>query len=490
MSGNQWHVVLSTSSINDKPHSETGRISPIGSAGDVSHVLAISSMGQSKSTTTDPYDRNSSRWILRPTYSGAIFKHPPPAEPCMSQKKRCTINNIYVTLLHLCTCQVSSLMDDCCVCGKRFFPFLATLTMHAKVNNVNSSWLARIFHAVKYPLTRAMAPHLTPTKKAHIWHWHLEGKSNNWIAEQFGRDRRAIDRLRQNTDTYAVTTGRGRLRAISKHDLLEAHLELKRGHAHDGEDIRRLLFPKLAASTVRKALATSGMSGRVRRKKPLLSRSHILKRRKWEQANREMTLEEWTAVWFSDESKFNLIGSDGKCYCRRDVGEEYLDRNLQKVVKHGGGHIMVWGVVTWDGPGRLIRVAGNMDSRQYCKILKEGLLGTLQDQSLEPEDIVFAQDNDPKHVSRYTKAWLHDNEIHLLGWPPSSPDMNIIEHCWAAVDRSLRRRGVLPTNLEELWSMLEEEWGKLDVEFIRTLYRSIPDRLEALRQSHGGVTCY
>ena len=96
-------------------------------------------------------------------YSGAIFKRPPPAELRMSQKKRCAINNIYVPLLHLCTCRVSSLMDDCCVCGKRFFPFLATLTMHAKVNNVNSSWLACICHAAKYPLTRAMAPHLTPT---------------------------------------------------------------------------------------------------------------------------------------------------------------------------------------------------------------------------------------------------------------------------------------------------------------------------------------
>ena len=91
-------------------------------------------------------------------------------------------------------------------------------------------------------------------------------------------------------------TGRGRMRAISKRDLLEAHLELKRGHAHDGEDICHLLFPKLAASTVRKALAAAGMSGRVCRKKPLLSRSHVLKRQKWEQANQGMTLEEWTTV--------------------------------------------------------------------------------------------------------------------------------------------------------------------------------------------------
>jgi len=54
MLGYQWHVLRSTSSINDKPLSETGRISPIGSAGDVSHALAIYSMGRSKSTTTDP----------------------------------------------------------------------------------------------------------------------------------------------------------------------------------------------------------------------------------------------------------------------------------------------------------------------------------------------------------------------------------------------------------------------------------------------------
>ena len=118
--------------------------------------------------------------------------------------------------------------------------------------------------------------------------------------------------------------------------------------------------------------------------------------------NHDLTLEDWIIIWFSDESKFNLIGSDGKCYCCRDAGEEYLNRILHKVVKHGGGHIMVWGVVTWNGPGCLIRVEGNMDSQQYCNILKEGLLGSLQDQGLEPEDIIFVQDNDPKHVCNGT----------------------------------------------------------------------------------------
>ena len=106
-----------------------------------------------------------------------------------------------------------------------------------------------------------------------------------------------------------------------------------------------------------------------------------------------------------------------------------------------------------NGPGRLICIKGTMDSCQYCDILKEGLLGSLHDQGLEPEDIIFMH-NDPKHMSCYTKSWLHENDIPFLDWPPSSPDMNIIEHCWDAVDCALHSWGVLPTNLEELWTML------------------------------------
>jgi len=61
-------------------------------------------------------------------------------------------------------------------------------------------------------------------------------------------------------------------------------------------------------------------------------------------------------MWFSDESKFNLFGSDGKLYCRRGPGEEFEVQNVRGVVKHGGGNIQVWGVLSWNGPGHLYRV--------------------------------------------------------------------------------------------------------------------------------------
>lgn len=46
--------------------------------------------------------------------------------------------------------------------------------------------------------------------------------------------------------------------------------------------------------------------------------------------------EDWQCVVFTDESKFNLFGSDGRMYCQRKPGEEFLERNVQKKVKHRG----------------------------------------------------------------------------------------------------------------------------------------------------------
>jgi hypothetical protein len=70
---------------------------------------------------------------------------------------------------------------------------------------------------------------------------------------------------------------------------------------------------------------------------------------------------DWDAVVFSDKSKFNVFGSDGKRYCCRRKGDCYKERNVKKMVKHGGRSLMVWGCITRWGTGPLIRVVGNMD---------------------------------------------------------------------------------------------------------------------------------
>ena len=42
-----------------------------------------------------------------------------------------------------------------------------------------------------------------------------------------------------------------------------------------------------------------------------------------------------------------------------------------------------------------------MDAVQYCNILNKSLLKTLKNQFTNKSDIIFVQDNDPKHTLKY-----------------------------------------------------------------------------------------
>lgn len=228
----------------------------------------------------------------------------------------------------------------------------------------------------------------------------------------------------------------------------------------------------------------------MRAKKPGLTRNQRIGRVKLVDDFIKWQPEAWASVIFSDESKFNLFGSNGKMYCRRRKGEHYLERNLKKTMKHGGGSLMVWGCITRWGTGRLVRVDGIMDRFQYVNILKQGLLGTLHDFDLDPNEIYFQQDGDSKHTSEHAMSWFESKGIDVLPWSGNSPDINIIEPAWNHLDKQVRKRKPLPRNLDELWVALQEEWEKLDLKYIETLYDSIPRRLEAVKKAEGGYTKY
>lgn len=106
-------------------------------------------------------------------------------------------------------------------------------------------------------------------------------------------------------------------------------------------------------------------------------------------------------IW-SDECKFNLIGSDGRVYVRRPVGKRHDVKYLVPIVKHGGGSVMVYGIFSGKDFGPLQRVEGIMDRFVYRKLVVNARRWITKEHG---QDYLWQQDNDPKHQSNYIKVF-------------------------------------------------------------------------------------
>jgi transposase len=334
----------------------------------------------------------------------------------------------------------------------------------------------------------------SPTKRARIVLLKKQGVPELEIAKRYDVDRSTVNRIFhkyvENGDFYHVKPKTGRPRKFVSQDVRIAVRMLASTQAHDVTDLQRKHFPSIHPDTIRKRLAACGLKAYIRRKKPFLSPAHKKRRLEWAKAHEDWSADDWKSVVFSDESKFNLFGSDGRRYCWRRPGEEFDERYVRKEVKHGGGNVMVWGCVTSKGLGRLVCIEGNMDGKLYTEILNDDVLGSLRDLGINKKDIYFQQDNDPKHTSKVAQEWFKKKKLDVLDWAPSSPDMNIIEHVWDYLDRKVRTRSPLPKNRNEMWAALLEEWTDIEEEYIEKLYQSMPDRVGALLKAKGSWTKY
>ena len=152
---------------------------------------------------------------------------------------------------------------------------------------------------------------------------------------------------------------------------------------------------------------------------------------------------------------------------------------------------MMWSCMAWKGIGYATKIDGRMDGDIYLQILKDELQDFLEFYGPNPSDIIFQQDNNPKHTCKKVKEWLGEQEFRTMVWPAQSPDFNPMECVWLHLKRKLADYEEPPKGIEELWRRRTQEgWNKISAEVCQGLIESMPRRVEAVLKTKGGYTKY
>lgn len=201
-------------------------------------------------------------------------------------------------------------------------------------------------------------------------------------------------------------------------------------------------------------------------------------------------LRTWRRVHWSDESRFLLNVTDGRCRVWRRRNEAYQQDMIHPTVPFGGGSVMVWGCVSNDCKMDLLTVQGTLNGQRYQnEILDAAVVPHFDNHTLASRPI-FMDDNARPHRARAVVDFLRTNAIETLPWPARSPDLNPIEHLWDYLGRQVRARDPPVQNLQELTLALHQEWQRIPMFRIRRLIATMRRRVANVINVRGGYTRY
>ena len=126
----------------------------------------------------------------------------------------------------------------------------------------------------------------------------------------------------KSTKCIGNIIGRGRKRKTITHTDRLIQRKIKANRPGPAVAVKAELETSLNISTVRRRLHEAGLYGRVARKKPYVNKIYRGKRLEYARIHRDKPFGYWNDVIWSDESKFNLFGSDGKVMIWRTTTEE------------------------------------------------------------------------------------------------------------------------------------------------------------------------
>lgn len=291
----------------------------------------------------------------------------------------------------------------------------------------------------------------------------------------------------------------------------------------------------LSKTTIRRILLSKGFRFRRSQRTIALKPHHKQLRERWARKWRHKPKTFWRKFLFSDEKIFKLQNArhrqnDGLWVQTEDANDE-----LVHTVDRHSTTIQVWGGISYWGLPKLVFIADSNNGEVYKREVIRKIVVPFLHATEGCE--VFMQDGAGFHKSKTILAFLDDKlgplnytqpppapckkvrpDGKLMRFPkadkngkirqcsidrqkcncqvPStyvhmakSPDLNPIENVWAKMTTWINQQP-RPHSSLEFRQLVFRAWDSLSLEYIRSLFDSMPRRFEQVVARNGDLTCY
>lgn len=207
---------------------------------------------------------------------------------------------------------------------------------------------------------------------------------------------------------------------------------------------------------------------------------------------------DWHRVRFSDEVHFGY-GPEGQLRIIRKPGT----RKRPDCIQHrppppkeekSRKRIHCWAAVGYNFKSDIYfyDVPGNKNGKMPHQVYIDSILEPIVRPWLEDkQDFVLEEDGDSGHgTSRKNpvRSWKEENGLESYFNSAQSPDLSVIENCWAIPKMYTRKYP--HSDDDTLKELIKEGWAQVSQEFINSKVQEIPKRLRDVIVGEGELTGY
>lgn len=243
----------------------------------------------------------------------------------------------------------------------------------------------------------------------------------------------------------------------------------------------------ISATTVRRIAKELDLFAYRQQRKPLLTEDHKRRRLEFARRHQHMSIADWSLVLFVDETQRSIHATpnpqNDRVWLPRGQHPDPLPRVQATLsVRAAGG-------VSAAGKTALHLFHKRLTANDYVSVLQNTLLAD-GDRLFGGGPYTLLQDRSPVHTAAVVTEYLDGRHaLHMTEeWPPHSPDLNIIENCWAIIKAYVAKQQ--PRTRDELEQAARAAWKAVPQAHINAMVQSMPDRLRAVIAARGSHTKY